>query len=358
MTGAVPLEIALPDARHRFARFLQTLRPKDRILVFCHYDADGLAAGALFGRGLTRLGFNGVDVVAAARGESAFSDQARSRLAARKPDALIITDLGVHSDGVLNDVPTLFVDHHQPVGEPPGAEVITGYGWDPIPASAWLAWELLQSANDMSGLDWIAAVGTISDLGDRAPWPDLPAIRKRWTAKWLKEAVVLVNAARRASAFDVATPLRLLLEASHPREISQATDRGADRLHAYRAEVHAELLLARRHAPSFSTTGPYALVRLHSRCQIHPLIAQQWRTRLPKYAVIAANTGYMPDVVAFSMRTARRDLDLPRLLRSIDLGDVGDFGGRFGHGHDQASGGHLPPAAFATLLERLGVQAR
>jgi hypothetical protein len=46
MTGAVPLEIALPDARHRFARFLQTLRPKDRILVFCHYDADGLAAGS------------------------------------------------------------------------------------------------------------------------------------------------------------------------------------------------------------------------------------------------------------------------------------------------------------------------
>ena len=68
--------------------------------------------------------------------------------------------------------------------------------------------------------------------------------------------------------------------------------------------------------------------------------------------MIAANTGYVADGVAFSMRTSRADVSLPALLQSIDLG--GDFGGRFGHGHDQASGGHLPADAFALLLERLG----
>jgi single-stranded-DNA-specific exonuclease len=300
-----------------------------------------------------------VRVVASGRTESAFSDEARARLRALAPDALVVTDLGVRADDVLRGVPTLYVDHHQPDGLPsdPAAVVVTGYGWDPIPCSAWLAWELMAPIAADAGvaiddLQWIAAVGTISDLGEKAPWPELPAARKRWTAKWLKEAVVLVNAARRASTFDVETPLALLLTADHPRALAEDDVGGADRLRAYRAEVNAALAEARRAAPRFARDGgPWALVRMHSACQIHPLIAQQWRGRLPGHAVIAANTGFLSDAVAFSARTARRDLNLPALLRATG---VGDGSGRFGHGHDQASGGHLSPAAFARLLAVLG----
>jgi single-stranded-DNA-specific exonuclease len=345
------MEHALPRARERFGAFLDQIPASARTVVFCHNDADGLAAGALLGRGLGRLGRTAVAVVPSLRGESAFSPGARERLAALDPAALIVADLGVHRDGVLPGIATLLIDHHQPAGEPHGAVVVSGYGWEPIPASAWLTYELLHPLAPMEDLSWIGAVGTMSDLGDSAPWPELPALRKQWTTKWLKEAVVLINAARRASAFDIATPLRLLLEAEHPRQVSEDRDLGAERLHAYRAEVFAELQQARRAAPSFSSTGPYALVRLNSACQVHPLIAQQWRGRLPKYAVIAANTGYVAGDVAFSMRTARTDLDLPRLLQGLELGD---YQGRFGFGHDQASGGHLPPDAFERMLDLLG----
>jgi single-stranded-DNA-specific exonuclease len=328
-------------------------------VVYCHFDADGLAAGALFGRALPRLGFRDVHVVPSGRAESAFSEGARARLRALAPDALVVTDLGVRADGVLDGVPTLYVDHHQPDGLPadPAATVVTGYGWDPIPCSAWLAYELLAPLAAAAGapiddLLWLGAVGTISDLGEKAPWPRLDEARRRYTAKWLKEAVVLVNAARRASAFDVETPLALLLRAEHPREVAEDRAGGADRLAAYRAEVNAALAEARRAAPTFAAGGsPWALVRLHSACQVHPLLAQQWRGRLPRHAVIAANTGYLADAVAFSARTARTDLDLPALLRATG---VGDGSGRFGHGHDQASGGHLAPPAFDRLLERLG----
>jgi single-stranded-DNA-specific exonuclease len=89
-----------------------------------------------------------------------------------------------------------------------------------------------------------------------------------------------------------------------------------------------------------------------SPCQVHPLIAQQWRGRLPEYAVIGANTAYRPGLVAFSTRTARRDLKLPELYQAIDLGP--EHADSFGHGHDQASGGHLPPEAFNRLLDALG----
>jgi single-stranded-DNA-specific exonuclease len=350
-TSPTPLADALPEARRKTAEFFAALRPSDRIVVFCHFDADGLAAGALFGRGLARAGFSDVHVVPSERGESAFAAPARARLAALEPAALVVTDLGVHRAGVLPGVPTLLVDHHRPAGEPTGAVVVSGYEWDPIPNSAWVAYDLLPPIADVNDLLWIAAIGTLSDLGDKAPWPDLAEAKRRYTLKWLKEGVALVNAARRASAFDITTPLHLLMDADHPRTLSEDDARGAGLLRAYRAEVNAALAEARKQPPRFSATAPFALVALRSPCQVHPLIAQQWRGRLPKYAVIAANFGYLPGVVAFSARTARTDLNLPALLQAVD---VGDHDGSYGYGHDQASGGHLSPAAFDRLLDALG----
>jgi len=353
MPAPTPLDVALPAARRAAADFLLPLDRAARVVVFCHFDADGLSAGALFGRALTRLGFTNVRVVPSARGESAFSDEARLRLAALHPAAMVVTDLGIDPAGVLPGVPTLYVDHHQWTAAPPDAVVVSGYAWDPIPTSAWLAYELLAPLVDIEDLGWIGAVGTIGDLGERAPWERLPAIRKRHTAKWLKEAVALVNAARRAPAFDVGTPLVLLMKADSPRELTERDDLGADRLRAYRAEVAEQMAIARRAAPAFAGGGsPFALVRLHSAAQIHPLIAQQWRGRLPGFAVIAANTGYLPGTVAFSVRTSRADLNFPLILQAVELGEA--TGSSYGKGHDQASGGHLPVPLFARLLLALG----
>src|SRR5690349_5640891 len=100
------LEQAVPAARAAVASFLDGADRVARMVVFCHFDADGLAAGALLGRALPRFGFADVVVVPSERGESAFSDPARERLAALKPARLIVTDLGVHCTGVLPSVPT------------------------------------------------------------------------------------------------------------------------------------------------------------------------------------------------------------------------------------------------------------
>ena len=359
-----PLAAALPGAQSDARRFFEALPRAARVVVFCHFDADGLAAGAVAGRALPRLGFGAVVVMPSGKGESAFGDAARARLAALAPDALVVTDLGVNAAGVLPGVPTLYVDHHQPVGQPgPPAVVASGYAWDPVPTSAWLMWELLgplaaEAGTPIDDLLWVAAVGTISDLGEKAPWPRLEAVRKQYTAKWLKEAVSLVNAARRASAFDVETPLRMLMAADHPRVISEDEAAGADRLRTYRAEVNAALAEARKRAPIFATRpdSPWALVPAASPCQIHPLIAQQWRGRLPKHAVMGANPLYVPGLVAFSCRTSRQELNLPALLRGA--ADLGAWNAHFGNGHDQASGGHLPPTEFGRLLEALGFDAR
>ncbi len=366
----LPFDDRVEASLATFREWLAAVPEGGHVVVLGHFDADGLAAAALFGRGLPLLGalWRGarVTVVPSGRDESAFSHAARERLRALAPDALVVTDLGVSARGTLeaDGVPTLYVDHHRPDGVPeaPGiAFVVSGHDWAPVPCSAWLAYSLLEGAvpgvDELREMDWIAAVGVLSDLGDRAPWPPLAEAKRRHTAKWLKEATVLVNAARRAPRFAVDEALALLLDADGPRELAA----GADALQADRALVAAEMAEARKAAPVFSETEPFALVRVHSAAQVHPLVAQQWRTRLTDYAVIAANTGFLPPLsggphdgvpmVAFSTRTARTDLVLPALYQAID---TPGWNGRWGHGHDQASGGHLPAPVFNSVLDALG----
>jgi single-stranded-DNA-specific exonuclease len=108
---------------------------------------------------------------------------------------------------------------------------------------------------------------------------------------------------------------------------------------------------AKKAAPIFA--GNVALIRTHSGCQIHPLVAQIWRGRLPKYIVIAANDAYLPNRVNFSCRAAD-GTNVLEFLRGLEL-SAGE--GNYGHGHDGASGGSLPPERWNELLQKLGFPA-
>jgi hypothetical protein len=157
-----------------------------------------------------------------------------------------------------------------------------------------------------------------------------------------------VNAARRASDYQPETAARALLQHTTPRELVRSESAEVDALRRARQEVQRELAEAKKAAPKFS--GNVALIRVRSRCQVHPVIAQIWRTRLPKYIVIVANDGYLPGRVNFSMRSSS-GVNLLDFLRAIDLGE-GE--GSYARGHDQATGGSLPVERWNLLLARLG----
>ena len=86
-----------------------------------------------------------------------------------------------------------------------------------------------------------------------------------------------------------------------------------------------------------------------SSARVHPLLAIRWARRLPKYLVIAANAGYLPGRVNFSMRSAR-DTNLLQVLSRFTL----PFGAEVAHGHPQATGGSLSPEDFSNLLRGIG----
>ena len=341
----------LASARTAFCRFLETVPKAARIVALHDSDADGVSAGVVWQRAMERLGYENVVRAVPDRERSAWTTGNREAVRKLDPECLFVLDLGSKSEPVLPDIPTCFVDHHRPEGCPPGATLISAYSWDPVPNTSWMLWDLFVGLVEIADLDWIAVIGTLSDLGDSAPFSLIGEARKKYTLKYLKEATTLVNAARRASSYAPETAARALLSFADPRTMVNANTPDLESLRAAREEVKLALAEAKKAAPIFA--GQVALIRLHSACQVHPLIAQIWRSRLPKYVVIAANDRYLPDRVNFSARSAP-GINVLELLRSVSI-PAGE--GNFGHGHDQASGGSLEPHRWNALLTALGFDA-
>jgi single-stranded DNA-specific DHH superfamily exonuclease len=351
----------LEAALDAFKAFVDRIQPDKSVVVLHDSDADGVTAGVALQLALSRAGFENVKLVAPNRDSealllsadrNAWTPANRERVIAAAPDSLFVLDLGSQSEPVLAGVPTCFIDHHRPEGVPPGDTLISAYTWEPIPNTSLLVWDLCSSLTDVSDLDWIAAIGTISDLGEKAPFEMLAVAKSRYTAKYLKEASALINSARRASQYNPEVAVRALLTHDSPRSLVNSNTHEVEQLREARKEVQAAMEQAKKAAPVFS--GNVALVRINSPCQIHPLIAQSWRTRLPKYIVMVANEGYIPGRVNFSVRTAS-GINVLDFLKNVDL-SPGE--GSYGHGHDSASGGSLPVERWNELLSSLGFESK
>ena len=335
-------------ARDVFHAFVDSLARDARTVALHDSDADGVTAGVVWQLAFERAGFAQALRVVPDRKRNAWTEANKERLRACAPESLFVLDLGSRSEPIIENVPACFIDHHRPEGVPHNSTLISAYTWQPIPNTSLLVWELCSTITDTSDLDWIAAIGVLSDLGDKAPFEMLAAAKRKYKIKYLKEATVLINAARRGSTYDPEAAARALLLHTDPRGLVNSEADEVQQLRFAREEVKAAMNEAKKAAPVFA--GRVALVRMSSPCQVHPLIAQIWRTRLPGYIVIAANAGYIPERVNFSARSAA-NISVLDFLREIEL-DEGE--GYYGHGHDQASGGSLPIERWNKLLAKLG----
>ena len=125
-----------------------------------------------------------------------------------------------------------------------------------------------------------------------------------------------------------------MLESDGPKAIVKGVRPENDALYAAKVEVADEV----------------ALIRFHSPCQIHPLIAQQWRGRLKDKIVLAANTGYRPGWVHFAARSATgRDL-----IDFLAAHRPPGADAHYGSGHAQATGGALRLPDWNRFVTDLG----
>ncbi|RPI25550.1 MAG: DHH family phosphoesterase, partial [Acidobacteria bacterium] len=318
----------------KFSEFAGKIARDERIAVACHNDVDGLAAGSILGRSLAAAG-SLVSVFTTGKAQTPWSPEIIEKLAAVRPAGVIVADFSPRSAQLLPGIPALIIDHHRPEGLALDTEVISGYGKDPTPTSGLLAFWACEALGDTAPLRWLAALSILGDLAESGEFPELDEERVIHGQNMLREATSLLNAPRRSSSGDATPALDLLLKANSPVEIIQGRFPEVAQLKRARSEVQSALQRAKMAAPTFS--GGVALVRIDTPCQVHPIIAQIWRTRLKKYIVMCANSGYRPGYVHFSVRSATGANLLDFLKEWAPAGADEHYGG----GHDQATGGAL-----------------
>lgn len=333
------------EASRLFAEALPRLGPTP--LILAHFDADGLAAAAILQRALTAAGVE-AETRIVGKGENPWSEEMRAELAERRPTGLVVADLGVRQGAILAGTFTLILDHHVPAGAPAGALVISGHGRVPEPPTALLAWWCAAGIAEVDDLLWLAALGVVGDMADDAAFEEMAEAQRRYGKTALRSAAALVNAPRRTARADAGPAFALLLKCRSPKELLSGAHPETAVLTAARDEVRSALDQARRIAPK--VRGEVALIALDSPCQIHPLVAQQWRSRLARSVVIAANRGYRPGWVHFAARSATGK-DLVAFLGERRPEGAGEG---YGGGHRQATGGALPIPQWNAFVSGLG----
>lgn len=365
------------EVGRRFVEWLEALPQGKaaRIYVVCDSDGDGLPAGALLLRALREAGYGNVEGECRRKGESAWGNEIgerlRARMAAYGIDALIVADLGSRDGAILRSAdgqitPLLLIDHHHPIGQPEGSTLITAYGTGnpagdgkDIATTGLLCWWCacaLAGEKKASEWLWLAGISVLSDLGDKAPFAELAVARARFGSGALREATTLLNAPRRTAEGRADAALALLLKATGPKDVTSGTHPETAELQRAKEEVAESLAIARKQPPRFSRAvrdelgADLVAIRMHTGCQVHPLVAQQWRGRFAKSVVFGVNTGYRPGWVSFSGR-APAGVNLIEFLARHRPPEADTT---YGLGHNQASGGSLPIPVWNRWIREIG----
>jgi single-stranded-DNA-specific exonuclease len=358
----------------QFRQWLEGLGGKAlRLHIFSDSDADGLPAAAILLRTLRAAGFSNVTAEVRRKGESAFSPEVRERLGAMGLEALIVADLGSRDEPLLPGIPTLLLDHHKHYGAPPGAVLVsayreTGEGEDAreIETTGLLAYRCAQAVlgpEAASPMLWLAGISLLSDLGDKAPFAELAEAKKVYGGGRLRDATSLLNAPRRSASGDASAALDLLMLVQSPRQLLESSDPPVvalrNSLLRDKAEVGEALAAARKQPPKFASKlreelgADLIAIRMDTPCQVHPLVAQQWRARFPKSVIFGVNTGFRPGWVHFSGRAPAGVNLVQWLARHRPEGADGFYG----NGHDQAAGGALRTEIWNGFAREIGFGA-
>ena len=325
-------------------QFFLSIESHNHACIIYHGDADGICAGVMVYRYLCVEKRIPAVAIPLQRGLNPFSDEMLGAVQRVRPDFLIVVDSGSRAGKFPDQIKTIIIDHHVPDGNPT-VDVFFNTVLDSSERIASEAvYDIVHTLYPEADLLWYGLVGITGDAGiNRIPARFKEAASK-YGKKNITETVTLINAARRHRSFRVEETFQILLETHSPHDfIAHAQMHGFREL---QQEVYSALKTNLKIKPRFQ--GRFALILLSSPHQIHPLVAAIWAGNLKNYTVIAANQGYLPGKVSFSMRT-RSDQDLLELLKRYRL-----EGEEIGFGHRKASGGIVDKAVFRDVLRRFG----
>ena len=151
------------ELHERTKKFLEELKPSDKIALIFHDDLDGFASARLFYEFLQKRGCKNIEIgVLSIAKKNPFGLQE-----IKSADKLIVLDLGsnlVSFDLINEKKPTLYIDHHPKDESVFSENVIEWKTISGIPVSH-TCYKILEEY--VLDLDWIALAGVLFDRGDK-----------------------------------------------------------------------------------------------------------------------------------------------------------------------------------------------
>ncbi|KAF2710751.1 DHH phosphoesterase, partial [Pleomassaria siparia CBS 279.74] len=373
-------EIVWPAPQEQIERAREIIREcaksQKTVLILPDKDADGLSSGAILHHTLTSLGLSPslISVYFPPKGSNIHEEATRKEMASRSPSYIFVLDQGSRKSPPLHESPhqCLIIDHHfaEEGGFPEGAAYCAAHDCPPVATSSLLTYHICFPLHpDLeSKISWLCCLGTHGDLGTTLKWqppfPDMAATFKTHSKKSINDAVALVNAPRRTSAYNVSDAWEAVISASSPSSIISN-----DKLNDASFEVRQETERCTHTPPKFSEDATIAVLTVSSAAQVHPVIATRWSGHLKSdklEIVMCANEGYLPGMVNFSCRIAKgarsrdgeKKVDIIKRLEGIVAGDQGlreRLGNNFARGHKGASGGIVKKEEWEEFKKLMGV---
>ncbi|HZD59973.1 MAG TPA: hypothetical protein VE439_05915 [Anaerolineae bacterium] len=223
------------------ATFISDAASTGRIGVLYHTDADGIAGAVIIRKLLERLGSKDIVTIPLGRGINPHSPETREQLVSLGLLRLIVVDSGSRAGEILPGIPTLVIDHHRPSGRPRVEVFFNTYREEPARPASLAVYDICNSIIDVEDLDWVAAIGTVGDLGPRAPFSIVERSFAKYGKRNVANSVVLINAGRRHRDYSVQLAFDVLLSATEPVDIVEHRVAGAEELERMRREVQDEL---------------------------------------------------------------------------------------------------------------------
>src|SRR3989338_3386777 len=172
------------DVIKRIDEFVNSLDKDTKIGLIHDTDPDGICSGVLFNKAVERIRYRGVDFrIKQKHNDVGLTRETLDEIKSLKPDWVVVTDKAVDSDPVMfheaeKYCKFLIFDHHRILADLNSEQTIfvkSQYINPKIDGSLYpttkLVYDLLSKHVDLTDLDWIAAVGVISDMA-QIQWTD------------------------------------------------------------------------------------------------------------------------------------------------------------------------------------------
>ena len=343
--------------------FFESLAKDDVVAVLHHTDADGVCSGVIIAKVVERKRGKRIDFhFNQAATEIAVLDKTVGILKENKVNKVIMTDLGVdQSPSNVKEIEKfaeiVVIDHHKVYNDISSKKTIfikPHFVSEKNPAAytaAKLCFDLGSEIADISGMDWVAAVGLIGDCAFTL-WKDFLdsvflkyKIEKKqdiFDTKLGKVSTIISDAecfdsANASKAFDI------IYNASNPDDVLDSE------LKKYREAVENEKAYWLEHVNEFAEfVGDTILYMIKPKYQIKPSLSTHLSLEYPgKTIVVVQDMG--EEVLDISARRRDEKIAVNELLENATKGLEGSNAG----GHVPAAGGRIRKRDFQKFKENL-----